>query len=282
VLVAAGTELHAGDPVVEIDGIRRVFAPSPAPFWRVPAWGDHGPDVDGLTALFASLQLMPAQDRGTVFGAAHVQAVERLASLIGAPPSSTLDLGWLVWSVAPTLTVASSSLALGGAAPAPGSTLFPAPRTIKAVDVVPADGSHLADDALRRSTVDFGADGTVPGAQLLDAPAQVPALRRLSAPVAPVGGAAASAAGPDASPPGEATSTRNVTVRGDRVEHVAALPLSAVVTDSDGSHCVVSLDRRAVPVEVIGSDAARTYVRGADQQQVAANPASAFGVTRCH
>ncbi len=63
---------------------------------------------------------------------------------------------------------------------------------------------------------------------------------------------------------------------------VMVLPLGAVVTDLDGSHCLVTLDRRPLPVEVAGSDDARVYVRGGDGERVVANPASAFGVTSCH
>jgi hypothetical protein len=287
VLARPGQTLRAGDPVLEIDGVRRLFAPSPAPLWRVPAWGDRGPDIDGLAALLTTLSLLPAQPAGTAFGADHVLAVERLARLVGARPSSTLDLGWLVWSPVPTVEVPSWSVALGGPAPAPGATLVALPRTITAVEVLAPDGSRLADAAVRQATIDLGADGDVAGAELLDAPDHIAALRgpaeQGSGGGGPPGGAGAPGAAPGAAASAASpTRTLRAMVRGAPVPQVAALPLSAVVTDGDGSHCLVALDRTPVPIELIGSDVARVYVRGADGQQVAANPASAFGVTSCH
>ena len=282
VVATPGSELHAGVPLLEIDGIRRLFAPSPAPFWRVPAWGDHGPDIDGLAALFTTLSLLPVQAPGTPFGADHVKAVERLAALVGAPPTSTLDLGWLVWAPVPTLRVPAWSITLGAAAPAAGTALFTMPREIASVEVTATAGPSLSDDTVRRSTIDFGGGDDVAGAVVLDAPRQVPALRRASEAAGAPAGAGPAGSVPDLPVAAEATTTVKATARGPRLDHVAALPLRAVVTDADGSHCLVTLDQRTVPVEVVGSDSARVYVRGADERQVTANPAAAFGTTRCH
>ncbi len=290
VLVQQGHALHAGDPIVEIDGIRRLFAPSPAPLWRVPAWGDRGADIDGLASLFAELGLMPAQPVGEPFGAVHVQAVERLATRIGAAPTSTLDLGWLVWSIIPVVEVPASPFALGAPAPAPGTKLIALSRTVTGVDVVGADGSPLGHDELRRSSVDFGGGDEVAGAALLDTPNEIPALHRqpadgpgpATAAAAPGSTGAAGAPSTPGASGSDATQTRRATARGEAQRGLAALPLGAVVTDLDGSHCLVTLDRRPLPVEIAGSDDARVYVRGGDGERVVANPASAFGVTSCH
>ncbi|RLP75069.1 hypothetical protein D9V32_11660 [Mycetocola tolaasinivorans] len=126
------TTVAHGDVVVTIDGIDRIAAHTPAPFWR-PIGPDTiaGADIGALNTLLGDLGL--ARGTANTFGSGTARGITQLAKKLGAE-GDTFDPAWVLHLAEPRITVGAAAFSVGQTAPAAGEELFaPRPRVTAAL-----------------------------------------------------------------------------------------------------------------------------------------------------
>ncbi|MFZ4842081.1 hypothetical protein [Mycetocola saprophilus] len=126
------TSIGPGDVVVTIDGIDRLAARTPGPFWRaIGPETTAGSDIGWLNTLLGDLGL--ARGTGNTFSASTARGITQLAKKIGAE-GETFDPSWVVHLAEPRITVGAPAFSVGQPAPAAGEALFaPRPRITAAL-----------------------------------------------------------------------------------------------------------------------------------------------------
>jgi hypothetical protein len=224
-----GDEIHAGDPLVDVDDRPVAAFTGAAPLWRDLAVGAVGEDVDRLRGFLAELGL----DAGSVPGRLTPATAEGIRQLNTSLGRGTAD--WVLHAV---------SLAWIGPDPLPVHEV-----TVRVGDVLSGDGTLLAGPA-RPVAVWVEVP---PGQVLRDVPHSLsvegvdvdydPAGGRLTDPAA-VAAVAEALRGSDEG---------SGTVRPAEPEQVGTLPVSAIITDAGGRTCVFdSASGPPMPVEVSG------------------------------
>jgi hypothetical protein len=123
VLVAVGSTVKSGDPIVRVDGILRVAWHSPAPFYRSLALGDQGDDVAALNALLKSRSFSAGD--GANFTRATKRGVGALAAQLGAGSGIVVfDPSMILYLPAEELRIATVELAVGALASPPGAVVL--------------------------------------------------------------------------------------------------------------------------------------------------------------
>lgn len=148
--VAPGSVLETGAPVALIDGVVRVAAATPLPFYRPLEFGDEGDDVAMLNDLLIALGYLDALPTSPVaYGFTTDAAVTAWASHLGVvDPDGSFDPGWVVWLPVAPLQVARISLYPGAPPPAPGTPLLRGPAEVIAAAVESANpGTTLSFEA---------------------------------------------------------------------------------------------------------------------------------------
>lgn len=122
---AAGkSSVSAGDVIVSIDGIDRIAAVTPGPFWRtLEAGTPPGRDIGWLNTVLGDLGLRHCAGRS--FCADTAAGVSALAKRLGAGSDVIIfDPTWLVRIPEPTLGVGDAKFSSGQPAPELGAELF--------------------------------------------------------------------------------------------------------------------------------------------------------------
>lgn len=263
--VTKARSLANGDELTRIDGIARLVATTPEPFYRSLTSGTTGRDVDWMHGFLGSLGIEVPD--GDVMTDASIDAVEEYARHIGVVGDvPAFDPAWVVWLPSPQFRVSSLALVAGAPAPAPGSEIAASRATLASVVPRPLDGSALQLD----STSDYIL--SVAGVDLnVNAEGNVDGEGRTRL---------ADSLGGDA-PPEEVQGS----IRREVSEPVWSVPTSAVSTGPTGEVCIwVERNGRYVvqPVTVVGSQAGVTYVeRPSDTARILVNPADALESTAC-
>lgn len=279
VFVEAGDEIRSGQPVVRIDGVRRIALASDLPFSRMLSVGDRGVEAAALNSALAGLGL-EASDSDTVTWAT-LRGVRALAAMLEVPSAgevAAFDPSWIIFLPDDATSVEKVALSVGSRAPSAGEVIVTAPLTIAAAylvsaDEIPSPQELQSEDPPRTLdpiVADAGESLTVGMTPLeLDesrsriASDSLPALRNLATAGAPF-------------------------LRGVLVSDIAAdalrVPVSAIVSDTAGVTCVIVGTEFSgtspahithIPVDVIASDAGVAWVVGdvASDSRVLATPA---------
>lgn len=134
IAIRPGQTLQAGTRVTRIDGIWRLTAPTPEPFYRKLEPGDFGTDVSQLNNYLSELEL-PHGTTAT-YDAATARGVASLARLIGASETRAFDPSWLVYVRSKKFVVRESKLVTGSPAPSPGTEIISGLNHLKAAALV--------------------------------------------------------------------------------------------------------------------------------------------------
>jgi hypothetical protein len=267
-VVTPGTVLNSGDVVAVIDGIERVAAQTDVPFYRELDHGAVGPDVQMLNELLQDWGY--AADAGNRISSTSVEAIGLLAADLGVTDRESrraFDPSWFVFLPVKSYFLAEISLNVGASAPSAGEVVGKAAaRVAEAVLVDTAAVDKLA------GTV--GSDGVPTIDWSRYERREVPPTARVEF-------------------NGEAlTLSPNRTALSDEAARVVAdglvagvtsgmlemvtpasaegaiVPAASVIVDGAGAVCVrvksqAGAADRAVPVEVVSSDAGQAGVLGA-------------------
>lgn len=256
--------LANGDEIARVDGVARVVAATPEPFYRILASGSTGPDVGWLHDFLNSLGF--AAPNGNVMTDASVAAVSALAKQLGITGAvAAFDPAWVVWLPRTPFAMASVTLVVGAPAPPAGSAIATAPPTLTTLGLQPVDGaafdSSLTSDyvvSVNGIDLELDADGNVPEVERTrlaeslasETPEEIQGSVRRKAPIA-----------------------------------VWTVPTTAVSSGRGGDACVwVQRDGDYVAqlVTVVGSQAGVTYVeRPSERESVLVNPADILESTEC-
>lgn len=137
-----GNSLKTGDRVVTIDGIDRISAHTPMPFWRPLEFGDRGPDVAQLWDLLSELGFVAAGDeQPSSLDWAMVLGVQELADSLGVGSRvQAFDPAWVVWLPTDRFFVRGVNVRVGDPAPALGEAIATGPDPL--IDVVLTDSQE--------------------------------------------------------------------------------------------------------------------------------------------
>jgi hypothetical protein len=275
VLVAPGTEVRTGTPVVEVDGVARPYVSAERPFWRplglhqevgpdgsVRSFpGPSGADVDQLHRFLADQGLYTGRlEPGTPFGSATAAAVRELARRLGdgANPG-VFAPGMVVWGLRGSFLVGEVEAAVGQPVPGPGAPLLAVAGARYSVNVTDDTGGAVSSE---------GREGWRFVADPLDVALGDLVAGRLPPGLVPEGG--------DLRVEGR--------VEGPVVDEAFRLPPAALVVDGERT-CVVAptaSGAATVEVQVVGATSGQVVVTGlADGDELVANPAAARGIVRC-
>ena len=123
VMVAPGSIVKSGDPIVRVDAVTRIAWHSAEPFYRDLALGDTGDDVAALNLLLAELGF--SGGNGDRFTTATSGGVAQLAVKLGAGRNQVVfSASWIVYIPEHEMEVGSVSVAKSGLAPSVGSLVF--------------------------------------------------------------------------------------------------------------------------------------------------------------
>lgn len=132
-----------GDVVLTIDGVDRIAAATPGPFFRSLGRNSVGDDVAQLQDLLIALGHYDGTLTGT-YDAATLAAVNRLATDLGIPrPNGTFDPAWLIWLPEEPFEVDRVETSVGSPAPSPGAPLLVGPSVIVSVTASSSDGRAM-------------------------------------------------------------------------------------------------------------------------------------------
>ncbi len=241
IFISADQPIECGLGVVEIDGAGRVAMCGSVPPWRSITASTEGKDAEQLADLLVDVGLLSDDDRSN--GWRRMDAWRELTRFVGLPTSNVFEPSDVVW-IGDETTPSAVLVEIGDTVSADTVLLEVEPELSTAVVRSPAGESSTAEDwvfSVEGSPVEFGIgdDGSIDDPDLEAAirstmtendaqlPRQVQGVRRLSSPV-----------------------------------DYAAVPPSALVTDSDGSTCVVLESGRTTDVTVVESVTGLAMVEG--------------------
>lgn len=141
-----GDVVTTGRSVVSIDGVGRIAATTPRPFWRVLRVGDRGPDVAAAEQLLADLRFHngPIDD---IYDPAVARAAARWAASLGQrSPDGSFDPSLVVWLPLPSLTVVAVDIASGLPAPPPGTVIARGPKLLGGAVLLDANDRPIVLD----------------------------------------------------------------------------------------------------------------------------------------
>lgn len=234
VVVGAGDDVSTGTPVLTVDGVQvRALASDVAVTTPV---GEDSPAalVRAVSELFVAVGVR--DEPSDVWDADMRTALGDYLDLVRAPDADVLDPGLLVWLPHEPFPVGEVAARVGAPMPAPGEPVLTGPPALETV---------------RRQQSD-GAEGT-PGIAMPSNP-YVARFEGVELGPWPLGGTvpdATLAALAEVVAPGTESVVVDLATR-DPIDLVAA-PSSAILTDQDGTLCVVPADGDPVPVEPLRS-----------------------------
>ncbi len=145
VAVAPGAKVSHGAKVLRIDGVWRLAARSPAPFFR-PVSPESGKEE--IRALNMLLDSLGYSNGGDLWTWDTTLGLRRLAADLGVPDAYTVaafDPGWVLWLPSDELIVSEVLVAPGRAALPMGEKVLAGVPRISALSVVSADDAPLPD-----------------------------------------------------------------------------------------------------------------------------------------
>lgn len=230
VFVAAGEPLACGAAVIAVDGGNRLAMCGDVPPWRNITAKTTGPDADQLAELLVSLDLLAASDRDR--GSRRMAAWRKLARSNGLKNSAIFHPSDVIWIGKPTtptqVTVRAGDNVTGD------STIFEVDTTLRAASIQTAAGEPITSTehvfSVENHTTEFTirADGSIDTSTFEAAvrskqtdtdtalPTQVRGTVRLAVPVS-----------------------------------FAAVPPTAIISDTDGTTCVVLAAGGTAPVTIV-------------------------------
>lgn len=255
--VAVGTELHSGDPVLEVEDRTIIAAQSDRPLWRDLRGGMQGPDVQTLQTLLAELGHFDEDPDGK-FGPQTALAVREFnEEFRGDGRDATFHRGALVWIGAEPLRVGEVTIRAGEIL-TEATVIFRGEESVASVEVSEPTGGSLPSGeyelVVGQTRVPYSlGSGTVEGDD-----------------AGRVFGAMSGTEGVGLLAAAEA-------------EHVVTVPPSAVVVDGSGQLCVFSdADSGPTPVEVVSGGVNTTQIRPVPElATVLANPADVIEELVC-
>lgn len=267
--VKPGDVVRAGTRLVRVDGVWRVAAPTPRPFYAPVSAESPPADVKALNALLRSMGL---DAPGDAWSWSTTTAIREFAGGLGVPDAhlaSAMDPSWIVWSPSPEVTVASVPLTVGTAAPAQGQDVLVGPARLAGVVVAAEEGAALpAVDAEDQWILRVG-DESMPYLS----PEMTEGLAGSPVEAALAGNRPAEA---------EGVVQRSETVEGWQV------PVSAVHTDAGGTYCVFRRDDSDAGYAPVRVDVQRGAIGTArvdgplkPEDDVLVNPSAVAGDAEC-
>lgn len=128
--LAPGDHVTTGTPVVSVDGVRRIAAHTPRPFWRTLDVGDRGEDVRHAQQLLWTLGFLSGSI-SDAYTEAAARAVARWARSLGdEAPDGSFNPAYVVWLPVPSLEIAAIEIQPGLPAPPAGAVLARGPRPL--------------------------------------------------------------------------------------------------------------------------------------------------------
>jgi hypothetical protein len=228
VAITAGVTVRTGDRIYDVNGIARIAAYTPIPFYRDLQSGTVGADVVILKALLATLGVPNTSDpTNTKYDTETGRAVRDLRRLLGDPDATTTftpDL--VVWLPVAEVHVATMMLTVGASSPGLGDPILRGSTTIDSATLALPDNTPFPE-GLVGGPVSETATGTVVG-QLTDAAGVI-----TPEPTALLAVLAANAASQDATP-GQTATRLSVTIRRPAPTQRQVVAASAVMTDASG------------------------------------------------
>ncbi|KRB38478.1 hypothetical protein [Microbacterium sp. Root180] len=267
--VKPGDVVRSGTRIVRVDGVWRVAASTPAPYYAPVSQGSSPGDVKSVNAL---LRDMGFDAPGDSWSWSTSVALREFARGIGVPDAdavSAMDPAWLVWSPTAEIVVAALPLTVGTGAPGQGEDVLLGPPRLASVSVAAEDGATLPDVDAEGEWILRVAGESMPyrSPEMTDDLAGSGIERALAA-----------------SRPSEAEGLveRAETIEGWQV------PVSAVHTDAAGAHCVFRRDEsdagyRAVRVDVQRGTIGTARVDGPlrPHDEILVNPSAVAGDAEC-
>ncbi|MEN8234182.1 MAG: peptidoglycan-binding domain-containing protein [Actinomycetota bacterium] len=264
--VAGVSTLRTGSEVAVVDAVVRIAAHTEAPFHRSLKRGHKGSDVAELQTLLSSLGFVADDDVG-VFGRRTEAAVRELSTVLGFERSTRVfDPAWVVWLPQEPFPVADFTLTVGTPAPFAGAVVAESPSVLlgASVERVTSEGTG---EQLTSGTWVFRSD-TVE--MTFKAGSSLPddVIKHLGTTF-----------------DSETTHVTGQVVRTEPLE-VVVVPLSAVVTDTDGHTCVLVSSGNGFASTLItplpsGPGTAAVTESLGSSDRVLANPFEMFGSPAC-
>lgn len=151
VYVAAGSTLTSGDPVLALDGTRRVAAAVASPLFRPILPDTRGQDVVNLTTFLAKqgVNISPS-DRLTWSSWREITAWAQGIGVDVSDGLSEFDPGWLVYLPRESVRLAKVDVSVGAPAPSAGAALATLASTVvgaRILDPQRLDGAKADKDS---------------------------------------------------------------------------------------------------------------------------------------
>lgn len=236
-----GTTLSSATTSVAVDGVNLLSLSTSVPLWRDLLPGDKGKDVRALEEELARLGQPVNLD--STLSRDEMRTLTTLAKNVGVELDGALTRDLVIWLPSPAVTVEKCATQVSGA-------------------VAPGDVLATVDSGVVISAASLP-EGRLPGArylELLPEPVALGDAGELPPEVTSDAVRATDAFREAASASPEATS---LTLKGRVVlqtpVQVAAIPATAVKTDSTGTSCVF-VDKDPVVVTVVGSEFGNSFV----------------------
>lgn len=261
--VTPGAPVSTGMPLLAIDGVTRIAAATPSPFYRALAVGDKGEDVKSLESALGAMGLF----RGTAnqaYDEATAGAVKKLEKRIGVPgePTGAFDPLWMVWLPAEGLEAQTVNAAVNQAAPAQGTPIFSTAPSVENIAIAGKTGSL----DFQSGAYILGQSGADVATIRSESDVNLDLIGKLTA--QDESGSAGGSGAPAAS------RTYAVSLRRETAVTLLSVPSSAVMTGRDGSvTCVYGKNGpedatyRAMQVTVVGGSLGVTHLEPTDGLQ---------------
>ena len=136
-------ELRDGGVVATVDGVRRIAAATPEPFFRPLQIGDRGRDVAWLHVVLAAAGVGSELEGEEVTGDT-AEAIRSLAAQLGAKPEPVFDPAWIVWLPERPYQLATLELGVGTEAPGRGVAIATSHPTLASLTLTALDGGAIA------------------------------------------------------------------------------------------------------------------------------------------
>ncbi|MES2209131.1 MAG: peptidoglycan-binding domain-containing protein [Chloroflexota bacterium] len=119
-----------------VDGVTRVAAATPFPFWRDLRPGDAGPDVKMLQSLMTDLGFYGGAATGQVDRATS-DAVSKWGNSLGDTTGTSLfDRSWVIWLPVDVFKIERLDVQTGASAPPPGAAIAVAAAQLLSVSLL--------------------------------------------------------------------------------------------------------------------------------------------------
>lgn len=143
VMVGVGDTVTAGTRVLRIDGIWRVAAPTPTPFYAAISADSSEQEIRDLNALLRSLNYDTPGDRWTWNTLVGVRSFAATLGVPGAAELEAFDPSWVLWIPSAKVVVGSVAVVPGQAAPAMGENVIVGPPRLRTISAAPSEGNSL-------------------------------------------------------------------------------------------------------------------------------------------